>query len=152
MGPFWVSFFGVGLVFSVFFRVFVLGCVICFFLLCFSCAFFGPGCLAPCCSFCRRAFLWPFWLVFSLLFAGFFGAFLALGAGRRAALFAVGLFCGRFWLVFSLLLRAFFGAFLALGAGRRAALFAVGLFCGRFGLCFLFFCGLFFLRKRFFFF
>ena len=33
--------------------------------------FFGPGCLAPGCSFCCRAFLLPFLLVFSLLLSLF---------------------------------------------------------------------------------
>ena len=56
------------------------------------------------------------------------GSFLALGAGRRAALFSVGLFvCVCFVCVFSSF-RAFLGSFLALGAGRRAAPFSVGLF------------------------
>ena len=78
-------------------------------------------------SLLLRAFLVPFWpwvlgavllflpsgffvavlaCVFSS-FLSFFGAFLALGAGRRAALSAVGLFLWPFWLVFSLLLLAF---------------------------------------------
>ena len=53
--------------------------------------------------------------------------FFVLGAGRRAALFSVGLFVCVFVFVFSSF-RAFLGSFLALGAGRRAAPFSVGLF------------------------
>ena len=75
-------------------------------------------------------------------FRAFLGSFLALGAGRRAALFSVGLFVCVFVRVFSSF-RVFLGSFLALGAGRRAALFSVGLFCVRFCLCFLFFSGFF---------
>ena len=37
-------------------------------------------------------FLCTFLFVFSILFSLFLGSFLALGAGRRAALFSVGLF------------------------------------------------------------
>ena len=58
-------------------------------------------------------------------------SFLALGAGRRAALFAVGLFVCVFVCVFSSF-RAFLVSFLALGAGRRAALFSARAFCVRF--------------------
>ena len=42
--------------------------------------------------FFRSGFLGAFLFVFSFLFVLFFGPFLVLGAGRRAALFSVGLF------------------------------------------------------------
>ena len=74
------------------------------------------------------------WFRFRSFFDVFWGVrlcfscpFLALGAGRRAALFSVGLFGCVFVCVFSSFW-AFFGPFLVLGAGRRAALFSVGLF------------------------
>ena len=110
---FWFRF----LSFLAFFRVFAVGCVISF-----------SWCWAPCCSFFRRASCVRFCLCF-LFFSGFFGVFfLDLGAGRRAALFSVGLFVCVFVCVFSSF-RAFLGSFLALGAGRRAALFSVGFLC-----------------------
>ena len=82
--------------------------------------------------FPSRFFCVRFCLCF-LFFRPFLGSFLALGAGRRAALFSVGLFVCVFVCVFSSF-RAFLGSLLALGAGRRAALFSVGLFCVRFCL------------------
>ena len=66
-------------------------------------------------------------MVFSS-FRAFLGSFLALGAGRRAALFFLRGFLCAFLFVFSLLFCAFLGSFLALGAKRRAAPFSVGLF------------------------
>ena len=68
--------------------------------------------------------------------------FLALGAGRRAALFSVRFFGCVFVCVFSSLW-FFFGPFLVLGAGRRAALFSVRFFWVCFCLCFLFSLGFF---------
>ena len=91
---------------------------------------FGPGCWAPCCFFFGRAF----WVCVFYSFLALLGSFLALSAGRRAALFSVGLFGCVFVCVFSSFW-AFFGPFLVLGAGRRAALFSVGLF----GCVFVFF-------------
>ena len=96
MGPFWGLFFWFRFrSFLTFFKVFALGCVISlFFLLCFSCPFFGPGCWAPCCFFFGRAFcvflcflfflcffsvpFWPWVLGAVLLFfrSGFLGVFL----------------------------------------------------------------------------
>ena len=115
MGPFLCLFFWFRFQsFSAFFRVFAVGCVISFSWCWRRAALFSVG------LFCVR-----FCLCF-LFFSGFF-AFLALGAGRRAALFSVWLFVCVFVCVFSSF-RASLGSFLALGAGRRAALFSVGLF------------------------
>ena len=58
--------------------------------------------------------------VFSF-FRAFLGSFLALGAGRRAALFSVGLFVCVFVCVFSFF-RAFLGSFLATTGAESAVL------------------------------
>ena len=79
LGLFWFRFRS----FLAFFRVFALGCVISF-----SCC----ACRVLFWSWVRAAFfsvglLCVFLFVFSLLFVLFFGPFLVLGAGRRAAFF-----------------------------------------------------------------
>ena len=72
--------------------------------------------------FLQSGFLWPFLLVFSLLLRAFLVPFLALGAGRRAALFAVGLFVAVFACVFSSF-AGFFGAFFGTGCWAAVLLF-----------------------------
>ena len=109
MEPFFGVFFLVlvWVFFSVFFCVFVLGCVISFS----CCAFrvpFWPWVLGAVLLFLPSGFFVAVLACVFSSFACFFGAFLALGAGRRAALFAIGLFCGSFGYCFLFFCGLFF--------------------------------------------
>ena len=99
---------------------FSVGLFVCVFVCVFSLfglfRLFGSGCWAPCCSFFRRAFYVRFSVCVFSSFRAFLGSFLALGAGRRAALFSVVLFCVRFCFCF-LFFSGFFGFLATTGGG-----------------------------------
>ena len=92
------------------------------------------------CQIVKKAFLSFFCSFLKWAFFGVF--FLALGAGRRAAPFSVGLFVCVF--VFSLLFGLFwFGFLLGSGCWAPRCSFFRWAFCVRFCVCFLFFWGFF---------